>query len=139
MNSVNLIGRMTKDIEIFETGTSKIGKFSIAVNDGYGDNQKSYFFEVITWNKTAENMEQYTGKGSKIAVSGKLQQDTWEKEGKNYSKVIVNAFQVMFLDNKEEEKVKTKDFFVDALKEDKNKVFNDAFDNFEMDESDLPF
>lgn len=73
MNNVVLTGRLTKDIEVRTTPQGKsVAMFSIAVDDGYGDNKKTYFHNVVVWGKTAENMAQYTHKGSKVAVSGKL-------------------------------------------------------------------
>ena len=91
MNSIVLTGRMTKDIDVKSTPTGKtVGTFSIAVDDGYGDNKKTYFHNVVVWGKTAETMAQYTHKGSKIAVNGKLTSRSYEKDGqKRYITEIV--------------------------------------------------
>ena len=101
MNSVNIIGNITKDIELKYTQNNKaVTTVTVAVNEGYGDNQKTYFIDVQVWEKQAENLAQYCGKGSKIAVTGKLIQQTWEYEGKKQSKVLVQAFNVEYLDTK---------------------------------------
>jgi single-strand DNA-binding protein len=104
MNNVNIIGNITKDIELRYTQNQKsVTTVTLAINEGYGDNQKTHFIDIQVWEKQAENLKKYCGKGSKIAVSGKLIQQTWEHEGKNKNKVLVQAFNIMFLDNKKEE------------------------------------
>lgn len=104
MNSVNIIGNITKDIELkYTTNNKAVVNTTIAVNDGFGDNQKTHFIDVQIWEKQAENIAKYCGKGSKIAVSGKLIQQSWEYEGKKQSKVLIQANNVMFLDNKKQE------------------------------------
>ncbi len=104
MNNVNIIGNITKDIELRSTQSGKsVANVSIAYNDGYGDKQTAHYFDVQVWEKQAENLAQYCGKGSKIAVSGKLIQQTWEYEGKKQRKVLIQAFNIMFLDSKKED------------------------------------
>src|SRR5574344_1997818 len=103
MNNVNIIGNITKDIELKYTQNNKaVTTVTLAVNEGYGDNQKTYFIDVQIWENQAENLAKYCSKGSKIAVSGKLIQQTWEHEGKKQSKVLIQANNVMFLDTKKE-------------------------------------
>ena len=101
MNNISIIGRTTKDIELRYTTTGiAVATFSIAVNDGFGDKKKVYFFDVQAWKKIAENISKFVSKGDKIGVFGSLQQQRWEKDGKKYSKVIINAFGVeFFLEN----------------------------------------
>lgn len=91
MNQVVLTGRMTKDIDLRTTTSGKsVATFDIAVDDGYGENKKAYFHKVVVWGRTAEAMAQYTHKGSKIAVNGKLTSRSYEKDGqKKYITEIV--------------------------------------------------
>lgn len=96
MNSVNLIGRIATEIELkhLPDGTA-VCNFTIAV-DGYKD--KTHFFEVVAWRKTAKNTAKYMKKGREIGISGELQQDTWETDdGQNRSKVKINARRIQFL------------------------------------------
>ena len=110
MNSVALMGRLTKDVEVRQAGETQVANFCIAVDDGYGDRKHTSFFNLVAFGKTAENIAKYFQKGSRIAVDGKLRQERWEKDGKNYSdvKVIVNQFD--FVDKKAEEKTDTDGF-----------------------------
>lgn len=73
MNKVFLTGRLTADAELRTTTSGKsVTTFSLAVNDGFGEKQKAYFFNVVVWGKGAEAVANYTHKGSKVAVTGKL-------------------------------------------------------------------
>lgn len=143
MNSVNIIGNITKDIELKYTQNNKaVVTVSIAVNEGFGDNQKTYFIDVQVWENQAENLSKYCGKGSKIAVSGKLIQQTWEYEGKKQSKVLVQAFNVTFLDTKKDGQAPKEPSQAEILSSAMNNESN-PFAEFgsevEIDSSDLPF
>ncbi|WP_297420524.1 single-stranded DNA-binding protein [Clostridium sp.] len=80
MNRVELIGRMTSDANLSYVGEKQTAKatFSLAVNDGYGENSKAYFIPIVIFGKSAENLATYTSKGSKIAVLGKITTRTYE-------------------------------------------------------------
>ena len=100
INTVMLMGRLTQDAELRSTSNGKnVTEFSLAVDKG---NDKADFFNVVAWEKTAELVSQYTKKGSKVLIQGRLEQQTWEKDGKKNSKVVVVAFDVTFLDSKSE-------------------------------------
>ena len=102
MNNVNIIGRVANELELRYTaqGTA-VCNMSLAV-DGYKEDE-TYFFEVVTWGKTAENVAEYLGKGRKVAITGELQQNKWQNEqGQNRSKVVINARNVQFLDYKQD-------------------------------------
>ncbi len=112
MNTVNLIGNLTKDCELryIPSGTA-VADISIAVNEIQKGEKIAHFFQVTTWGKTAENCNQYLKKGSKVAVTGSLQQQRWQtQEGKNRSKVTINARRVDFLDTKPKEESQEEDF-----------------------------
>lgn len=107
MNSVQLIGNLTRDIElkVFNTG-AKVARFSIAVNRKRKNANGQYedetcFIEVETWGRTAEVVSEFLKKGSKIGVSGYLKQESWtEKDGAKRSKHIVILEKLDFLDTK---------------------------------------
>ena len=83
MNTLNIIGTITRDIEIkyLPRGTAVVN-FGIAWNDkiknhqgGYDD--KAHFFEVFSFGKTAENINQYFHKGKQIGITGSLNFEQW--------------------------------------------------------------
>lgn len=99
INQVNLMGRLTRDVDMRTTTTGKtIAQFSIAVDRG-GKDEATDFFDVTAWEKLAEIVNQYTQKGSKVYVTGRLQLDRWETDGERKSKVTVVANDVIFLDS----------------------------------------
>ena len=106
MNNWNGIGRLTKDPELRFTpgkGTANT-TFTMAIDDGYGDNKKTYYIPIVVWGKSAESVANYVSKGSLVAVTGKIATRNYEnKEGKKVyvTEVIANQFDgVKFLDSK---------------------------------------
>lgn len=104
MNVVILIGNLTKDPEVRYTTASEpmaVTKFSLAINEGYGDKKKVSYPNVVVFGKTAENCEKYLAKGSKVCVKGHLQTGSYEgKNGKVYTTDVI-ADSVEFLSRKE--------------------------------------
>lgn len=100
MNSVNLVGRLTKDPELSEHGDKKVCDLRLAVN-GQGDTPTVYI-DVAAFKGQAEACAKYLSKGSQIAVSGAIRYSEWEKDGAKRSKHSVLAREVRFLDPKPE-------------------------------------
>ncbi len=106
-NQVTLVGNLTRDVEVrFTPGGTTVGSFGLAVNERVkdGDGWKDYanFFDVVTFNKTAEACAENLGKGRQVLVAGRLRQERWEKDGQKYSRVKVLADRVQFLGPKPE-------------------------------------
>ena len=100
MNSVCLIGNLTRDPELrYSTGASQtaICRFTVAVNDGYGDKQRTNFIPVVVFNKQAENFDRYLAKDRKVAVMGRIQTGSYEKDGRTVYTTEVIANNVEFL------------------------------------------
>lgn len=101
LNNYTVIGRMTRDLDerafaYISNGKARLN-ISIAVNDGYGDNQYTSYFDVVVWGKTAENIKPYLGKGKQICINGRLRQDRWESNGQKNSRVVIVAETVQLL------------------------------------------
>ncbi len=113
MNSVNLIGNMTKECELRITSTGKpVASFTLAVNTGYGDNQQTSFINCVVWNKQADNLEKYTSKGSKLAVTGALRQRTYENaNGQKINVVEVICQSIEYLNTKKNDQNVNQDNF----------------------------
>jgi single-strand DNA-binding protein len=114
LNSYTVIGRLTRDLDDKSFAYTPNGKarlnISIAVNDGYGDNEYTSYFDVVIWGKTAENIKQYLSKGKQICLRGRLRQDRWEKDGQKYSRVIIVAETVQLLGNSQNNVCSAKNF-----------------------------
>ncbi|EES49728.1 single-stranded DNA-binding protein [Clostridium botulinum] len=148
MNRVQLIGRMTKDPELrFTPGNGKaVANFSIAVEDGFGDNKKAYFINIVVWGKSAEALANYTHKGSKIAVSGKLTVRDYEaKDGtKRYATEVVADMYggIEFLDNKNDNnQSNVGSYSNEYLAPQNNSFYGENFDAdiTPVDDGDMPF
>lgn len=105
INKVILVGRLTKDIEIKYTNNgAAIGNLSIAVNRSRKQNDQwideTSFFDVKIYGKMAESLQPYLTKGKQIAVEGFLKQERWQKDGQNFSRVMVGAENVQLLGGK---------------------------------------
>src|SRR5690625_3637705 len=99
-NQITLVGRWTRDTEVKMTqnGTEVLNG-SLAVSDPY-KKEHTDFIDIVAFKQLALNTNQYTKKGSKVLVSGKLQQERWENnEGQKRSRHVVIANQVVFLDD----------------------------------------
>lgn len=97
MNRVILIGRLTKDPEIRTSNNYTIASFSLAVDRKFkreGETEAD-FFNCTAFNKTAEFVEKYCKKGTKMVVEGRIQNDNYEKDGvKHYGvKIMVDSLE----------------------------------------------
>lgn len=99
MNRVILSGRLTKDAEIRYTQTNeKVASFTLAV-DRIGSNEAD-FINCIAFKKTAEFIEKYLSKGRKILALGRINTNSYEKDGKKVYTTNVIVEQVEFADSK---------------------------------------
>lgn len=102
MNQVVLIGNLGVDPEVGNIQGDKVfAKFSVATQDGWGDNEEVNWHRIIVWGKQAENCGKYLSKGSKVAITGRIKYGSYDKDGgKVYTTEIV-ANRVEFLTFKE--------------------------------------
>lgn len=107
MNSVELVGNLTKDPELRYTKDNiAVASFNIAINrmnDGVD------FIPIKVFNKQAENCKKYLSKGSKVAIEGSIRTGSYEKEdGTKIYTTEIMANRVHFLSSsantQEEEK-----------------------------------
>ncbi|PPE05391.1 single-stranded DNA-binding protein [Williamsoniiplasma lucivorax] len=103
MNQINLIGRITKDLEQKQSSNGEILiHFTIAVDEWSKEGNKTNFIPCVAFKHQAENMLKYLRKGSLIGVEGHLSVKGYEKEGKFLTFINVVADRVMFLESKKD-------------------------------------
>lgn len=112
MNSVTMIGNLTKDPQInWAKNGEAIAHFDIAVNrikDGVD------YFRVTVFGKQAENCERYLAKGRKVGIVGRLQNNSYKnKDGIEVKYDEIIATNVEFLTPREKEDT-TQDYEADA-------------------------
>jgi single-strand DNA-binding protein len=97
VNSVNLIGHLSSDVELKELGPEKkVANFRLAVDRG-GKESGADFFRVCVWDRQAELCAAYLCKGRRVAIEGRLRSRSWEDDGQKRSAVDVVAGRVEFL------------------------------------------
>jgi len=106
MNNINIIGRIGKEIELkyLQSGNA-VASFSIAVDQSYVKDgqkvEKTSWFDISCFGKTAENVNKFFRKGSRIGISGELEQQQWKsQDGENRSRVIIKMQNFTFIDSK---------------------------------------
>ena len=98
INSVCLIGRLTRDVEIRTTQSGHtIGKFTLAQNVKRKGQEESHFFDCVLFGEIVGKIGQYMTRGKQVAIQGSLQQEKWEKDGQQRSKITVNARDIQLL------------------------------------------
>lgn len=107
MNIICLAGNIGQEPKITETSSGfTIAEFSVACRDKKKvDGEWTDHTEWVTvkcLGKTAELVDKYLGKGSKIGVQGKIQTDSWEKDGEKKYKTYVLCEKLEFLSSKGE-------------------------------------
>ena len=105
LNRVILIGRLTKDPELKYTQAGKaVASFTLAVDRAYKNPQgekEADFIPIVVWQKQAEHCANYIGKGSLVAIDGRMQVRTYEaKDGGKRWVTEVIAENVRFLDKR---------------------------------------
>ncbi|MDQ1377514.1 MAG: single-strand DNA-binding protein, partial [Acidimicrobiaceae bacterium] len=101
-NHISISGNLTRDPELRFTPTGQANaSFGLAVNRRWQNRQTNEweeatsFFDVICWGTLAENVAQSVTRGTRVTVSGRLDQRSWEnQEGEKRSKVEINADEV---------------------------------------------
>ncbi len=106
MNKVELIGRLTKDVDVRYTQTTNtlVANFTLAVNRRFtkqGEEKQADFINIIAWGKTGEFCSKYFSKGQQAAVVGRIQTRNWDDEqGQKHYVTEVIAEEVYFAGDK---------------------------------------
>ena len=104
INKAILMGRLTRDPVIRHTDSGKaVCNFTVAIDNGYGEEKSADFISCVAWNKTAEFVDKYFAKGRMIIVVGRIQTRTWEdRDGKKNYVTEVIASEVAFGESKKD-------------------------------------
>lgn len=104
INRVVISGNLTRDPELRQTaGGLPVLGFGVAVNDRRKNQQtgewEDYpnFVDCTMFGARAQSVMKYLGKGSKVAIDGKLRYSSWEKDGQRRSKLEVIVDDIEFL------------------------------------------
>lgn len=134
MNVATLVGRLTKNVDLRYTSNGKaVGSFTVAVNRPFKNangEQEADFILCQVWGKQAENLAQFTGKGSQIGLTGRIQTRSYDnKQGQRVFVTEVVADRVQFLDSKKQS---------DQGRQDSQNAQGQA-EPFDINDDDIPF
>jgi single-strand DNA-binding protein len=101
-NTIVLVGNVTRDPELrFTPSGQATATFGLAVNRRWQNRQTqeweeaTSFFDVVCWREMAENVSESLARGSRVVVTGRLEQRSWETpDGDKRSKVEVVADEI---------------------------------------------
>ena len=107
INTVTVVGRLTKDPEVVETENGYKRTFIVvAVSRSFKNTKGEYesdFIKCILWNAAAEHTCEYCKRGDVIGVRGRIETNSYEKDGKTNYDMIVVADKISFLSSKKVE------------------------------------
>lgn len=134
MNVVAIAGRMVRDADLRFTNSGKAAaNFTLAVDNPFNKDD-AQFISCTSWGNQAEALANYTNKGSKVGVEGRLETRSYEnKEGKNVFVTEVIANRTSFLDSKKDSQQNTQN------NQQQNDPFADKGEPVDIEDSDLPF
>ena len=136
MNVATLVGRLTKNVDLRYTSNGKaVGSFTVAVNRPFKNangEQEADFILCQVWGKQAENLAQFTGKGSQIGLTGRIQTRSYDnKQGQRVFVTEVVADRVQFLDSKKQSD--------QGRQEPQNAPYQGQAEPFDINDDDIPF
>ena len=142
INSVVIIGRLTRDIEVRYTEDNKaIGNVTIAVPRSFKNANGEYesdFINCVLFREIAERVKEYTHKGDLIAVRGRIQTRNYEdKDGNKKYITEVVAERISFLSIKKDGKESKEEIKVQSKEE--SDPYAEMGREIELNEEDLPF
>ena len=108
MNTCQLVGRLTRDADLRYTGSgTAVASFTVAVERPFTNAQgerETDFINCVVWKKSAENLANFTRKGSLVAVAGRIQTRNYtNNEGRKVYITEVVAENIQYLDSKKDE------------------------------------
>lgn len=90
-NHVSILGRLTKDVELRKTPSGKtVANICIALDNGKdknGNQNNPDYIDCVVWEKSAENLARYAGKGNLLAIDGELKTRSYQKQDGSRTKV----------------------------------------------------
>jgi single-strand DNA-binding protein len=96
LNSVQLVGRLTKEVDLrFTQSGVAVGSFTVAIDRNYTNQQgerETDFIRCVIWRKSAENFANFTRKGSLVGVEGRIQTRSYDNQ--NGERVYITEVQV---------------------------------------------
>lgn len=96
-NTITAAGYLVSDPETRNVSSKKVCKLRMCISGNRAKEGEKLFIDVEMWGRQAEIAEEYLKKGRSIIVNGELRRNSWENEGKKYTKDFITASSFQFL------------------------------------------
>lgn len=108
LNKIVIVGRLTKDAQIYEKEDNKVATFCVATERNYKDENNEISSDYLlckAFGKTATNIEKYTSQGTLVGITGQMRSRKYEKEGQTHfvTELYVETIKFMSPKNKNNE------------------------------------
>lgn len=97
LNRFTCIGNIGTLGELKFVGENKVIEFSVAINRKDKNGETTEWVSCVAWNRLAENVNAYLGKGDGVYVEGELRTRSWEKDGQKHYKTEILVRDLSFL------------------------------------------
>jgi len=109
VNKVILVGNVGQDPDIrYTAGGKAVARLSLATNERYRNRsgeweERTEWHSVVAWQRLAEIIGEYVGKGSRVYIEGRLQTSSWEdrQSGETKSRTEIVAREIVLLGSKQ--------------------------------------
>ena len=102
-NKIVVVGNAGRDAEQRTTANgSSVANFTLATNDGWGDNERTNWHRIVAFGKLADVVGQYVSKGDRVLVEGRMDYGSYEKDGVTIPTAEIVASEVVFLGGERE-------------------------------------
>lgn len=96
-NTITAAGYLVSDPETRDVSSKKVCKLRMCISSNRAKEGEKLFIDVEMWGRQAEIAEEYLKKGRSIIVNGELRRNSWENDGKKYTKDFITASSFQFL------------------------------------------
>ncbi|MBE5661258.1 single-stranded DNA-binding protein [Staphylococcus sp. SS251] len=87
LNKIVIVGRLTKDVQIFEKEERKVATFCVATQRNYKDENGEIVCDYIfckAFGKLASNIDKYTNQGTLVGITGQMRSRKYDKDGQTH-------------------------------------------------------
>jgi len=96
-NTITAAGYLVQDPETRDVNSKKVCKLRLCISSNRAKDDEKVFIDVEMWGRQAEIAEEYLKKGRSVIVNGELRRNSWEKDGKKYTKDFITAQSFQFI------------------------------------------
>ena len=99
-----IAGYVGGEVTVAQVGESKVANFSVAVNERFGQTERTSWFKVAAWDALADVATEHVTKGRMILIEGRISGNAWvDRDGELQFTLNLNAQKMQLLGSKPEQ------------------------------------